>query len=50
MKGKPSMPNEYADMIVDWAKGTTQTGTNNWKAIQDDWEGLEASFAAGLVK
>jgi hypothetical protein len=50
MKGWPPMPNEYANMLIEWAKEKTQRGTNNWKALWEDWDGLEASFNAGLVR
>ena len=41
MKGKPPVPKEYADLIILWAKDKRKSGTNNWIALLDDWQGLE---------
>ena len=44
MKGKPSVPVEYAKLIVEWAKDKRSTGVNNWDALRTDWDGLEKTF------
>ena len=44
MKGKPSIPPEYAKLIVAWAKDIRRAGVSNWVALQIDWDGLEKTF------
>jgi hypothetical protein len=43
MKGKPPVPQDYADLIVKWAKDT-RIGVNNWIALRLDWQGVEDTF------
>jgi hypothetical protein len=43
MKGKPPVPPDYAELIVNWAKDT-RIGVNNWTALRLDWQGLEDTF------
>jgi hypothetical protein len=44
MKGKPSVPEEYAKLIIVWAKDKDKLGINNWLGLRRDWEGLELTF------
>lgn len=44
MKGKPSMPVDYAKLIIAWAADTDELGINNWLGLKRDWKGLEKSF------
>jgi hypothetical protein len=44
MKGKPQVPTEYANLIVQWAKDKNELGINNWVGLRNDWNGLEKTF------
>jgi len=44
MKGKPSMPIEYANLIIAWAKDKDEYNINNWDGLKRDWLGLEKTF------
>jgi hypothetical protein len=44
MKGMPPVLPAYAQMIIDWARGKTKSGTNNWTALCTAWEQLEMTF------
>jgi hypothetical protein len=44
MPRQPAVPPEYEDMIIAWARDRTRRGTNNWDALWDAWDELEASL------
>lgn len=44
MKGKPPVPNNYADLIKNWALDHDKWGINNWLGLLRDWDGLEKTF------
>jgi hypothetical protein len=44
MPRKSPVPPAYEDLIIAWAKDSTRRGTNNWDALWDAWDELEASL------
>jgi hypothetical protein len=44
MPGKPSVPFDYAWMIIRWAKDKNKLGINNWLRLRNAWLELEDTF------